>query len=165
MKKILSVVLAALLLMSLTVSAFAACGLGSFTAVTVTAATAEKNGGVQVNTTMCAVELDAEGKIVSISFDVAQSKAAFDAAGAVAGEASFEVATKMEKKEGYNMKAASPIGKEYYEQMAAFEAWCIGKTVEEVLTLSADDADLKAGCTVTITDHLAALEKAAANAR
>ena len=94
-----------------------------------------------------------------------QAKGAFDAAGAVSGEAAIEPQTKMEKKEGYNMKAASPIGKEYYEQMAALEAWCVGKTVEEVITMSADDADLKAGCTVKLGDHLIALQKAAANAK
>jgi len=165
MKKILSAILVAMLLMSLTMSAFAATGLGSYTSVTVTAATAEKAGTVAADTTMCAVTLDDEGKIVAISFDVMQAKGAFDAAGAVSGEASIEPQTKMEKLEGYNMRAASPIGKEYYEQMAALEAWCIGKTVEEVVTLSADDADLKAGCTVKIGDHLIALQKAAANAK
>ena len=30
------------------------------------------------------------------------------------------------------MKAASPIGKEWYEQIAAFEAWAKGKTVDEI---------------------------------
>ena len=165
MKKILTAVLAALLMMSLTVSAFAATGLGSHTAVTVTAATAEKAGSVAADTTMCAVTLDEEGKIVGISFDVIQAKGAFDAAGAVSGEASIQPQTKNELKEAYGMKAISPIGKEYYEQMAALEAWCIGKTVEEVITLSADDADLKAGCTVGIADQLIALQKAAANAK
>lgn len=165
MKKILSAILVAMLLLSLTVSAFAATGLGSYTSVTVTAATAEKAGSVGADTYMCAVTLDDEGKIVSVSFDVVQAKGAFDAAGAVSGEAAIEPQTKRELKEGYGMKGISPIGKEYYEQMDALEAWCIGKTVEEVVTLSADDADLKAGCTVGIANQLIALQKAAANAK
>ena len=165
MKKILSAVLAALLLMSLTMSAFAATGIGSYTSVKVTAATAEQAGNVAVDTYMCAVTLDEEGKIVAVAFDVVQSKGAFDAAGAVSGEASIEPQTKNEQGEAYGMKAISPIGKEYYEQLDALAAWCIGKTVEEVMTLSADDADLKAGCTVYIGTHLLTLEKAAANAK
>ena len=164
MKKILSAVIAMMLVLSMT-SAFAATGLGSYTAVTVTAATAEKAGSVGADTYMCAVTLDEEGKITGISFDVVQAKGQFDAAGAVSGEASIEPQTKNELKENYGMKGISPIGKEYYEQMDALEAWCIGKTVEEVVTLSADDADLKAGCTVGIANQLVALQKAAANAQ
>ena len=165
MKKILTAVLAAMLLLSLTASAFAATGLGSYTTVSVTAATAEKAGSVAVDTYMCALTVDEEGKIVAVSFDVVQSKGAFDAAGAVSGEAAMEPQTKGELKENYGMKAISPIGKEYYEQMDALEAWCIGKTVEEVLTLSADDADLKAGCTVGIANQLVVLVKAFENAQ
>lgn len=165
MKKILSAILVAMMLLSLTMSAFAATGLGSVTNVTVTAATAEAAGTVAADTTMCAVTLDDEGKIVTISFDVMQARGGFDAAGAVSGEASLAPQTKMELLEGYNMKPASPIGKEYYEQIAALEAWCVGKTPEEVMTLSADDADLKAGCTIKIGDHMLALVKAVENAK
>ena len=165
MKKILSAVLAAMLVLSLSATAFAATGLGSYTSVKVTAATAEKAGSVAADTYMCALTLDDEGKIVGVSFDVVQAKGAFDAAGAVSGEAAIEPQTKGELKEGYGMKAISPIGKEYYEQMDALEAWCIGKTLEEVIAGSADDADLKAGCTVYIGTEMAALQKAVANAK
>ena len=50
-------------------------------------------------------------------------------------------------------------------QMAALEAWCVGKTVEEVVAGAADDVDLKAGCTVGIDSQLVALQKAAAAAK
>ena len=165
MKKILSAVLVAMMLLSLAASAFAATGLGSYTEVTITPATAEKAGVVTAYTHLCALTLDEEGKIVGIVFDAVQAKGGFDATGAVSGEAAFEALSKGELKENYGMVKASPIGKEYYEQMEALAAWCIGKTVEEVMTLSAEDADLKAGCTVGIEGHLAALEKAAATAK
>lgn len=159
MKKIVALVLASLLVLSMT-SAFAATGLGSITTVTVTAPTAEKAGSVTVYTTMCALTLDEEGKIVGVDFDAVQSKAATDA------DLATETQSKDELKEAYGMKAISPIGLEYYEQMNALEAWCIGKTVEEVLAgAAAEDADLKAGCTVGIADQLAALQEAAANAK
>ena len=176
MKKILTVVMLTALMLVLATSALAATGLGSVTSVSVTAATADKAGTASVNTTMCAVTLDDEGKIVAIKFDVVQPKGAFDAAGAAAD---FNAApqTKKELKEGYGMVKASSIGKEWFEQAEALEAWCIGKTVEEVLgmktfdrgdghhTMVPDEADLKTGCTITVGDYLKALEKAAAAAK
>ena len=171
MKKILSVVLALALVLSMSTAALAATGLGSYTSVSAAAA-GDKNGSVSANTTMCALSIDEEGKITAISFDVVQVKASFDTKGAVAGEVNAEPQTKRELGEGYGMKAISPIGKEYYEQMDALEAWCIGKTVEEVLTLLSsdngyisDDVDVKASCTVGVADQLKALEKAFANAK
>lgn len=170
MKKILSAVIAMTLLLSVATCALAATGLGSVTSVTNTAA-GEKDGSVSVNTTMCAVTLDEEGKITGVSFDVVMSKGTFDATGAVTGEESAEPQSKKELKEGYGMKAASAIGKEWYEQAEALEAWCVGKTVEEVLGMpvtekgSSDDVDLKTSCTVGVGDLLKALEKAAAAAK
>ena len=158
MKKIIALALAALLVLSMT-SAFAATGMGSVTSVTVTAPTAEKAGSVTVYTHVCALTLDEEGKIVGVSFDAIQSKAATDA------DLATETQSKMELKEAYGMKAASSIGKEYYEQIEALEAWCIGKTVDEVVTGSSDDAHLKAGCTIGIADLLASLQEAAARAK
>ncbi len=165
MKKILTAVLAALLMMSLTVSAFAATGVGSATSVKVTAATADAAGSVAVDTYMCAVTIDDNGVITAVQFDCVQSKGAFDAAGAVVGEAAIQPQTKNELGEAYGMKKTSPIGKEFSEQMDALAVWCVGKTVEEVLNLYAEDADLKAGCTVYIGTEMMALQKAVANAK
>ena len=177
MKKILTAALVAAMLLCVATGALAATGLGSVTTVSNTAATADKAGSVSVNTTMCAVTLDDEGKIVSISFDVVQSKGAYDATGAVSGETNTEPQTKVELKEGYGMAKASSIGKEWFEHCAALEQWCIGKTVEEVLNMPTydkgdghhtcvpDDADLKTGCTIDVGAELAALAKAAANAK
>ncbi|MDY4854719.1 MAG: hypothetical protein SO155_01645, partial [Candidatus Ventricola sp.] len=123
MKKILTVVMLTALMLALATSALAATGLGSVTSVSVTAATAEKAGSVSAYTTMCAVTLDDEGKIVSISFDVVQSKGAYDATGAVSGETNTEPQTKVELKEGYGMVKASSIGKEWFEHCAALEQW------------------------------------------
>lgn len=170
MKKIITAALVALLLVSISACAFAATGLGSYTKTTSTPATADAAASVSVNTTMCAVTLDAEGKIVDIDFDVVQPKSNWETA-------VVETQTKLELKEGYNMKRVSAIGKEYYEQIAALEAWCIGKTVEQVLTMPVmdrgdgshthvpTDVDLAAGCTISVADHLKALEKAAADAK
>ena len=176
MKKMLTIVLATALLLAVASTAMAATGLGSVTSVKLTPAGAS-NGSVSVNTTMCAVTLDDAGKIVAVQFDVVQPKAAFDATGAASGELNAAPQTKKELKEGYGMLKASAIGKEWFEQAAALEAWCIGKTVEEVCamktfdrgdgshTMVPDEADLKTGCTITVGDYLAALQKAAAVAK
>ena len=171
MKKILAAALMAALLLTVATGALAATGLGVVGTVTNTAATAEKNGSVSGYIYVCAVTLDAEGKIEGVVFDAMQPAGSFDTTGAIVGEAVTNVVTKHEIKEGYGMKAISPIGKEWYEQMEALSAWCVGKTVAEVLAAplteggNATDVDLLAGCTVHINDQLAALEKAAANAK
>ena len=80
------------------------------------------------------------------------------------------------RKEGYGMRGASPIGKEWFEQAAAWEAYCIGKTVEEIAatplyarneshTTCADVEELKTTCTITVGEFIEALEAAAAVAK
>ena len=159
MKKFLSALVAVMLLVSLTASAFAAAGLGSHTTVKVTPTTADAAGSVSVDTVMCAVEVDEAGKILDVMFDMVQSKGTTDA------EATVEPQSKRELGDAYGMKVASSIGKEYYEQLDALEAWCTGKTLAEVLAGAFEDADLKAGCTFYIGGELKALEEAVANAK
>ena len=175
MKKIFAVALMTALLLAIATTAMAATGLGSVTSVKVTPA-GDAAGNVSVNTTMCAVTLDDAGKIVAVQFDVVQPKGAFDATGAAA-DFNAGPQTKKELKEGYGMLKASAIGKEWYQQAEALEAWCVGKTVEEVCamktfdrgdgshTMVPDEADLKASVTVTVGDYLVALQKAAAVAK
>lgn len=74
MKKFAMAAATAALLLSVSTGALAATGLGSVTSMSGSGATADKAGSVTVNTTMCALELDDEGKIVSVSFDIAQNK-------------------------------------------------------------------------------------------
>lgn len=167
----------AALMLSLSAGALAASGLGSVTTMSGAGAEADKAGSVTLNTTMCALELDDAGKITAVSFDIAQNKVGFDATGALTGELTGEHPTKKELGDGYGMKAASGIGKEWFEQAEALEDWCVGKTVEEVVTMPTydkgdghhtqvpDDVDLKAGCTIDVGSFLNALQKAADNAK
>ena len=170
MKKILAAALMTALLLTLAVSALAATGVGAVTSVSVTPAAADKAGSVDVYTYLCAVTLDENGVITGVDFDAVQPKGTFDVAGA-ASEFNAAPQTKNEIKEGYGMKAISPIGLEWYEQMDKLEDWCIGKTVEQVLAMELNekgvptDADLVSGCTVHINDQLVSLQKAAASAR
>ena len=74
MKKFAMAAATAALLLSVSTGALAATGLGSVTSMSGSAATADKAGSVTVNTTMCALELDDEGKIVSVSFEGVRSE-------------------------------------------------------------------------------------------
>lgn len=143
-------------------------GLGLYTSIASSQPAAEgKDGTAQVDTTVCALTLDDTNTIIAIRFDVAQTKIAIDSTGAILSDPSAEIKSKVELGTGYGMKGASAIGKELDEQIAALEAWCLGKTVDEAVSKVAagDDADLLAGCTIKLEDYTTALAKAAMNAK
>lgn len=169
MKKVLSMVLVVALLSLSAVALADTYGLGVFSLIDshTKAATAEAAGNAQVDTTVCAVVLNAEGKIAAVHFDVVQGKVAITDKGEISSEVGAEFKTKRELGDEYGMRKASPIGKEVNEQMDALEAWCVGKTVEEAVAgaNSGADADLLAGCTIHVDAFMAALTKAAANAK
>ena len=180
MKKTLSLIVALLLVVSLG-SAMAESavkhGLGMVTSVAKpTDATAEKAGSTQVNTTVCSVELDADGRILAVIWDVQQTKISYGLDGKAVVPAPEALLTKLEKGDAYGMRKNSAIGKEWFEQIAALVEYCVGKTVGEVLgmeTFQRDEQhpavpaveDLKASVTITVGDYLAALKKAAENAK
>lgn len=130
----------------------------------------------QADVTVCEATFDQDGKIVAISFDVVQAKATVDADGVVTVPESFK--TKLELGDDYNMKKfANPaaVG-EWYEQAAALEAYCIGKTAAEVAGMPLGEnahgytdapavEELKSTCTISVTSFLEALTKAYANAK
>ena len=110
----------------------------------------------QADIHVATVMLDADGKIVKCVIDAIQVAAKVDANGAMITDitkATFQ--TKKELKEGYNMKGASPIGKEWYEQAIAFEGWCVGKTLDDIKNMGLNDGyptdkTLLAGCTIKV---------------
>ena len=184
MKKLLTLLLAVLMLVSL-----AACGgkteptepatpevteatytLGMGTVVKLDSS---KESNAQVDATVAAVVLDADGKIVNCTIDAIQNK--MDVSEGVANpEATF--LTKMEKGDDYNMvKFAADCNIEWYDQAKNFANYCVGKTAAEVGAIEtterndgvghdgyivAADADLFAQCSITITDFKEAVVKA-----
>lgn len=131
----------------------------------------EKDGLAQTYTTYAAVTVGADGKITSCALDATQANVNFDATGKITTDLSVAVKTKNELKEGYGMKAASKIGKEWNEQAATYTAYVIGKTADEVSGIAVDesakptDAELLASVTVSIGDFNAVVAKAVANAK
>lgn len=194
MKKLLSITLVlSLVLVCVACSTATALaenktGLGIVTSIGSSKPVGEKdgektNGRAQVDSTICAVTVDENGVIVSISFDVAQTRVEFDPEGALVTDLKADVLSKKELKDAYGMKAVSAAngtnegkGLELYEQLANLEAYCTGKTVADVLatplyardenhTEVGDNDELKATVTIDIGSYLKALEKAAANAK
>lgn len=176
MKKVLAFGLASVLAVS-----FAACSKGSSDADNKGDAAAAKTGysvissisevkdtTLTIDSVCAAVLVDADGKIIDCKIDEAQTKPDLAVDGGTVSEA--DLRTKLEKKEDYNMKGVSPIGKEWYEQIAAFETFAKGKTADEITAAVGDDgypsdADLKAGCTIHVADIAKAVANAATNAQ
>jgi hypothetical protein len=166
----------ALILIALTLMTLAGCapaapqpvitkvGTASVTTVQPRSATADVAGRVRVNVTTATVVLDKDGKFVNVNIDVAQNDGMFGVDGVVT--TAVAAATKKEKGSAYGMKNASAIGKEWDEQIAALEAWMVGKTLAEVKALPLAEgkitSDLKSSVSVTVTDYMAAVEKAVA---
>ena len=134
-----------------------------------------KAGNAQVDATVATVVTDAEGKIVACRIDVAQNKMAV-ADGAVDTAKTFE--TKMELGSRYGMEGkvdndGNGVMLEWDAQAKAFEAYVVGKTGSEVAALqtqeagghqiAVDTALLEAGCSMQITDFMAAVAKACAD--
>ncbi len=128
----------------------------------------------QEDVTMVVVTVDSNGTIVGACIDQTQTKVNFNAQGLLTTDLAAPLKTKVELGDAYGMKNASPIGKEWYEQAAAFERRMIGKTAQQVLAIKTtqggdhpgapDEADLTSSVTISLTDILAAFNKAASDA-
>lgn len=179
MKKILSILLAVLMLVSL--FAMSGCSakelklgvgvVGQYGKWT--EADGETNGTTEVLTTVAAVLLDDAGKIVKCVIDTAQSTATYSSKGAAV--AMTDLRTKGEKGKDYGMSAYGTdlnkdgVVKEWNEQIAVFEDAVCGKTIDEVKALVvngyANEDVQKAGCTMAVADYVTAVEKAVAAAK
>lgn len=108
---------------------------------------------LQYDSDYAIVTVDAEGKVTSCIIDASQAKCSIADGKFTVEKGAYK--SKKELGEDYAMRPASPIGKEWFEQAAAFETWCVGKTADEIKACVGEDmkpadADLSAGCTITI---------------
>ena len=129
-------------------------GLGVSTKIDSSVDAGEEDGLAQAYLTVTAVTTDAEGKVTSAAIDAVQVNVNFDAAGKITTDLTAEIKTKNELGPDYGMKVASSIEKEWDEQAKAFAAYCVGKTMDEIVAIEAGedgkpaDVDLVAGCTM-----------------
>ncbi len=116
------------------------------------------------------VVTDSEGRIVECRIDDAQNKMSTDAI-----DSSKEFRSKKELEFDYNMVKYSEAQYEWFEQVAAFENYVVGKTAEEVEAIEtrvrtadephpgyvvAADETLFAQCSIQITEFKEAVVKA-----
>ena len=174
MKKLVALVLVLVLCLTATSVLAEKYGTAILTSVgTANDATAEKDGAIQSNSTACFLVLNDDGTIKYVKFDVVQAKVTFDANGKCVTAVGDEIKSKEAKQYDYGMAKVSKLEKgEWFEQIAAWEAYCIGKTVEEVAATplrtiseghdtSPDVEELKSTCTMTVGEFIEALKAAA----
>lgn len=129
---------------------------------------------VQFDTVVAAVVTDSDGKIVRCRLDEVQSQVSVKGGSVDADAYGSDFATKQELGNGYGMKDASGIKKEWYEQADYFAAYVIGMTAEQVGAIStvkgenghlaATDKAITSGCTIAVSDFIAAIVKGAKQA-
>ena len=146
-------------------------GLAIVTGVGAVDATAEKEGNAEFTITLAAIMVDENDVILDCEIDAIGHKFTFDTTGTITSDITAEVLTKNELGDNYNMVAYGGAIAEWYEQVDAFEAYCIGKTIDEIqngaLTESgyAADADLATSATINLFDYVSALDAAYINAQ
>ena len=128
-----------------------------------------KDGTIDTQAYVAAVTVDKDGKVVKCVIDAMQSKFTFTTDSEIKTTADTVFKSKTELGNDYGMKAASKIQKEWFEQAAAFAAYSVGKTSDQIKNIAvsegvATDADLKASVTVRIASFQNAVLKAIANA-
>lgn len=170
MKKILSLlILAAIAVGSL---CLVSCGeknyevgVGIHASANATDADGEADGSAEVNYTMAAIIVDADGKLVGCKLD-----STYYGVVTVSADGDCEIARAMTTKRAlgkdYGMSAAG--FKEWYEQTDAFASVAVGKTLDEVKALVGPDYKgtedvVNAGCSIYVSDFAVAIEKAFAN--
>lgn len=124
------------------------------------------DGNAQVDATVAVVVLDAEGKIVDVEIDCAQT--VLNTTEFPADLTTVDVRSKAEKKEDYGMAAIMGVP-EWYVQVDALEEVLVGMTGEEVAAIElvesnghmvATDETIYAACTMNMTDFVEAVTKA-----
>jgi hypothetical protein len=130
-----------------------------------------KDGLAQASGTYTAVTVNDSGVVTAALIDGTQGNVNFDATGKITSDTAAMVATKQQIGDAYGMRAASPIGKEWYEQADAFAAYVVGKTAAEIDGIALDEAtkptgaDLTASVTISAGDFKSSVLKALANAQ
>ena len=153
-------------------------GLGVVASATASDASTEGNGVGEADVTVAAVIVDGEGRIVKAYIDVMQLALEYTNAGVAVANDEFK--SKQELGDDYGMKNPNYAtefwgsAKEWYEHAAIFCNALEGKTLSEAVALMATEGAnaykgveslYNAGCTIYISDFVAAVQKAFANAK
>lgn len=128
-------------------------------------ATADADGATQTYGHFAAITKNGD-VITSAIIDAVQANVTFNAKGEITSDVNAPVITKLNLLDGYGMRKASPIGKEWFEQSQGFCAWITGKTMAEAIAVAVNEkgypteADVITSCTMNINDMIIVLKKA-----
>lgn len=131
-------------------------------ALTVTPSGTASADKVQYDVEMAAVALSEGDRITGCMTDSLQAK--LTVTDGIFTVVSGAIETKRQMGDGYQMKLASSIKREWYEQADAFDTYTRGKTANDLAGLALDGegkTDAIAGCTVTVSGMLQNVVKAA----
>lgn len=123
-----------------------------------------EEGSVKLESNICASATDKSGKVLALALDTVTPEIKFDSTGKVTN-AGAEVASKKQAGDNYGMKKYSGIGKEWYEQVAAFEDYAVGLDATGINSIAVGndgkttDDMLKAGCTIAVSGLVRAAYK------
>ena len=129
-----------------------------------TDATADKAGENKVEVYTYAAAVDAAGKVIAGNSDCVQVAFTFDTAGKSTFDVSKAILSKKEQGKDYGMVAHAGAKLEWFEQVAAFDKLCVGKTGAEIKALMSNDGKgnedvVNAGCTIYVSGLVAAASK------
>ena len=142
-----------------------------------TVATEDTDGVIKMYAEFAGAVVGSDGKILAALTDAIQPQFSVNADGEVTGKT--WKGTKKELEYDYNMVKYSEATNEWFQQAAAFEDYCVGKTADEVANLPTrvrtseeahpgyvvtTDETLFASCSIQITGMMDVIAKAARNA-
>ena len=121
------------------------------------------DGIAALSSTYAAVALEGK-RIAAAVTEATETKVYFDMAGLVSNISKGP--GKRAQGDSYGMKSASPIEKEWYQQASALEEYLVTMNSDQVAAVSMNDGraaddDLRAGCTIVISDLVSAISRAA----
>ena len=162
MKKIIAL----LMVLVVAVAVFVACDNGEatstekdYTLAIGVVATPNTTSG-KVDETVAVIVTDADGKIVLCRLDCVTYQVKYDDAGALVTTAPL---SKYAQGDSYDSYSPMPAGR-WYQQSGALENYVVGKTQAEVAAVVSNgyaaDADLKASCSIAISDLCKAIDNA-----
>ncbi len=130
------------------------------------------NGEVKYDVTVVAVTVDGNGIIQACAIDSIGASVTFDATGAITSDITAPVQTKNELGDSYGMVAYGGAVAEWYRQADALAKAVVGHKAGDITgTLvsesgkAVEGTDLASAATIYLGGYVAAIEKAAANAK
>ena len=140
-------------------------GLAMVTSVKTTDAAADAEGAIEYTVDLVAVLVDDQGVIADCIIDSIGATVKFNATGTITSDVTAAIATKNEQGDDYGMVAWGGAIAEWYEQADALAQYCVGKTIDQVLTGYSEDADLATSATIYLGGYVQAISVAVQNAK